>query len=237
MAACPHYLPACALGIYRNNYRGNLHDALAAAYPVTVQIVGTDFFRHLAHKFIGQYPSRSGNLHEYGAELPGFLCTFAAAQSLVYLPDVAALEWACHLAYYAPDACPFDLTRLQQIPVEHYASLTWLFHPASHILYSAYPLAHIWHSHQPDASEDFHIDLASGGGTVLVNRHNDTVEVGALSADEGAWLQRIQTGATLGAATDATVAAYPSFDLSSTLSRFVTQGVLIDFVLPPGAIP
>ncbi len=231
MAACPRYPVASALGIYRNNYRGNLHDALAAAFPVTVRIVGADFFRHLARKFIGQHPSRSGNLHEYGAELSGFLRTFAPAQSLAYLPDVAALEWACHLAYYAADASPFDIARLQQIPAEHYARLTWFCHPACHVLYSSYPLANIWHAHQPGATGDFHIDLASGGGAVLVSRSDGTVEVNTLPAGEGDWLQRIQTGAALGVTTDAALAAYPDFDLAATLSRFVNRGVLIDFVL------
>lgn len=38
-----HYSAAVAIGIYRNNYRGNLHDALACAYPVVERLVGRDF--------------------------------------------------------------------------------------------------------------------------------------------------------------------------------------------------
>jgi len=58
-----------AIEIYRNNYRGNLHDALAGAYPVIKQLVGDEFFRFLARKYIEKYPSRSANLHQYGEEL------------------------------------------------------------------------------------------------------------------------------------------------------------------------
>jgi len=61
--AYPHYSADTALEVYRNNYRGNLHDALAGAYPVIRQLVGDEFFRYMARKFIEQYPSRSGNLH------------------------------------------------------------------------------------------------------------------------------------------------------------------------------
>ncbi|MFA5826551.1 MAG: DNA-binding domain-containing protein, partial [Gallionellaceae bacterium] len=99
----PNYSDAVAMEVYRNNYRGNLHDALAGAYPVVKQLVGDDFFRFMARKFIEQYPSHSANLHHYGTELPDFLATFAPAQELVYLADVAALEWAYHLAYFVAD--------------------------------------------------------------------------------------------------------------------------------------
>ncbi|MDO8413492.1 MAG: DNA-binding domain-containing protein, partial [Gallionellaceae bacterium] len=168
LAVCPRYSVSSAIDIYRNNYRGNLHDALASIFPVMVQIVGSDFFRHLAYQFIEQHPSRSGNLHDYGAELPNFLATFSATQHLPYLPDVATLEWACHRAYYAPDAPAFDVTRLQQISAAQYAELVWLCHPACWHGYSAYPVVNIWHAHQADASPDFHIDLDRGGGSVLV---------------------------------------------------------------------
>lgn len=229
LAVCPRYSANSAVDIYRNNYRGNLHDALTSIFPVVAQIVGTDFFRHLAYQFIQHYPSHSGNLHDYGAELPNFLATFSATQHLPYLPDVATLEWACHQTYYAPDAPPFDVTRLQQIPAAQYADLAWLCHPACWLGYSAYPVANIWHAHQADASPDFHIDLDRGGGSVLVRRTEGTVEVNTLTAATAAWLHRIQSGATMGTATDATLAIHPDFDLSATLSNLVTQGVLIDF--------
>ena len=225
------YSLTSALNIYRNNYSGSLHEALVGAYPVVEQIVGADFFRLLAKNYIEHHPSRSGNLHEYGALLPEFLITFPPAQSLAYLADVARLDWACHRAYYAADIAPFDVARLQVIPVERYAELIWLCHPACAVLNSAYPLLTIWCAHQPGADKNFHVDLDSGGGTLLVYRTNDVVEVSALTAAVSDWLKRIQTGVTMGAAADATLAAYPDFELTHTLGNFVAQGVLVDFIL------
>lgn len=231
MVAGQHYPLTSALDIYRNNYRCNLQDALAAAYPLVEQIVGRDFFRMVARKFIEQHPSRSGSLHEYGAELADFLATFPPAQRLAYIADVTMLDWACHRAYYATDTAPFDATRLQAIPAERYAELIWLCHPSCHILNSPYPLLTIWQAHQPGADQDFHVDLDDGGGTVLVCRHDDVVEVSALSAESGDWLQRIQAGTPMGVVADATLAAYPDFDLPATLTNLVAQGVLVDFSL------
>ena len=65
------------------------------------QLVGEEFFRLLAKRFIEQHPSHSGNLHRYGSEMAEFLMHFENTQHLAYLPDVARLEWAYHLAYFA----------------------------------------------------------------------------------------------------------------------------------------
>ena len=64
---CPRYDEERGVGVYRNNYRGNLHDTLASEYPVIRQLVGEDFFRLLAKRFIERHSSHSGNLHCYGS--------------------------------------------------------------------------------------------------------------------------------------------------------------------------
>ena len=228
-----NYSVATAIGVYRNNYRGNLHDALAGAYPVIKQLVGDDFFRFLARKFIEQHPSHSANLHHFGAALTDFVTTFAPAQALVYLADVAALEWACHEAYFVADEPTLDLDRLAQIPSEQYPDLILRTHPACRIVRSRYPVTAIWQAHQPGASPDFHIELESGSCIALVLRHEDIVHVREISAADADWLQRVQEGVALGAATTLTLEHHPAFDLQAALLSFVAQSVLTDF--NPGA--
>ncbi len=227
------YSADVALDIYRNNYRGNLHDALAGAYPVVKQLVGDDFFRYLAREFIGQYPSRSANLHYYGAELAGFIATFAPAKELVYLPDVATLEWACHRAYFAEDGEILDLNELAQVPQEAYAELVLHMHASCHLLHSGYPVAAIWHAHQSGASSDFNIDLGSGLCNALVSRKLDVVSVTELAEADAAWLQRIQARASLGDATAETMERYPEFNLLPVLQTLVAQNIFANF--RPGA--
>jgi hypothetical protein len=226
-----NYSAAVAIEVYRNNHRGNLHDALAGAYPVIEQLVGQDFFRHITRQFIAQYPSCSGNLHHYGAEMAGFLAAFAPAQGLVYLPDVAALEWACHCAYFAEDAAMLDIAKLAQIPPGQYPDLILHIHPSCHLLRSRYPVVSIWHAHQPGANSDFHIDLDSGSSNALVTRKDDVVLVSELSAADADWLQGIQSGISLGEATAATLERHPGFDLLGAMQQLIAQGVLSDFNL------
>jgi hypothetical protein len=227
-----HYSAAIALEIYRNNYRGNLHDTLAGAFPVVQQLVGKDFFRVLARQYIERYPSRSGNLHNYGAEMADFVATFEPAQGLTYLPDVAALEWACHRAYFADDAATFDIASLAQIPPEQYPDLILHVHPACHLVRSIYPVAAIWLAHRSATQSDIpRVDLDSGASIALVSRKDYTVGVSELSAADADWLHAIQTGVPLGNATIATLERHPDFDLQAALLNLAKQDVLTDFNL------
>lgn len=230
-AGYANYSVAVAIEVYRNNYRGNLHDTLAGAYPVIEQLVGKDFFRLLTRKFIGQHLSRGGNLHHYGAEMASFVAAFEPAQELAYLPDVAALEWACHCAYFADDVATPDIAKLAQTPPELYAELVLHIQPSCYLVRSHYPIAAIWHAHQPGANSDFHIDLDSGPSNALVSRKDDVVLVSELTEADAAWLQAIQAGFPLGAATSTTLERHPDFDLQAALLSLVAQNVLTDFSL------
>ncbi len=234
-AVYPNYRVTTAMTVYRNNYRGNLHDTLACVYPVTEQLVGKDFFRMMTRQFIGQHFSCSGNLHHYGAEMAAFIAGFTPAQGLAYLPDVVALEWACHCAYFAPDAATLDINKLSRIPPGHYPDLILLIHPACHVVRSRYPITAIWHAHQPNAPGEFHIDLDSGPCIALASRMNDVIHVSELAEADAAWLLSIQAGTPLGTATDATQKQYPDFDLQAALINLASKNVLTDFNL--GAAP
>lgn len=223
-----NYLLTTAIEVYRNNYRGNLHDALAGAYPVIKQLVGDDFFRMMALNYVGQHPSHSPNLHHYGTGLSEFIAHFEPARELAYLPDVAALEWACHTAYFAPDEDLLDLGRLAQFPPEQHPYLIFRVHPSVNIVRSPYPVNAIWQAHQSGSDDDFHIDLDSGPCVALVSRSADTVQVDEMTAAEAVWLEQIQAGISLGNATDTTLEHYPNFDLPTTLLKLVTKSILID---------
>lgn len=227
--ACPRYTEARGVEVYRNNYRGTLHDTLAGAYPVIRQLVGEDFFRLLAKRFIGQHASRSGNLHRYGSELAEFLLGFEQTRHLAYLPDMARLEWAYHHAYFADDVAPFEVARLATVAAGAYEQLRWQLHPSCALLVSDHPVAAIWQAHQEDAPADMHIDLCGGGDSMLVYRKGVSVEIYSIEAASHHWLAQLQQGNAMGVATDATLNFYPDFDLATTLRHWLAQGVLCDF--------
>ncbi|MDZ4261509.1 MAG: DNA-binding domain-containing protein [Pseudomonadota bacterium] len=226
-----HYDLTTAMAIYRNNYRGNLHDALAGAYPVVLQLVGDEFFRLMTHHFINQTPSHSGNLHHYGAAMAAFIADFAPAAGLPYLADVAALEWGCHCAYFAKESPLFDLKKLAQVAAEKHADLRLVVNPAATLLHSKYPVADLWRAHQPNSNRDFQIDISSGGCIALVVRVQGVVDVCELSAAQSDWLLQLSDGTPLGSASEATLARYPQLDLAATLLELVAKNVLTTFTL------
>jgi hypothetical protein len=232
--SCPRYSQERGVEVYRNNYRGTLHDTLAGAYPVIHQLVGADFFRLLAKRYIGQHPSRSGNLHRYGSEMADFLSQFEQTQHLEYLPDMARLEWAYHHAYFADDAPPLEISRLATLAPESYEELRWRLHPACALLLSAYPVAAIWQAHQEGAPADFNIDPGSGGDSLLVYRQGLSVEISSIAAASHHWLAQLAQGIAMGAATVATLEVHPDFDLATTLRHWIAQGVLCDFEFAQG---
>jgi hypothetical protein len=231
---CPHYPAARGVEVYRNNYRGNLLDTLMGAYPVIRHLVGEDFFRVLAKRYIEEYPSRSGNLHRYGMEMAEFLMHFENTQHLAYLPDMARLEWAYHCAYFADDEAPFDVTRLESIAPDSYAGLHWQLHPSCALLNSSFPVAAIWQAHQGAVPDDFHINLNGSGDNLLVYRHDLNVEMVSIAAASLHWLQQIKQDVPMGVATETTLSVHADFDLATTLRHWLTQGVLIDFAISQG---
>lgn len=226
--ASSHYTNETGLEVYRNNYRGNLQDALAGAYPVIEQLVGAEFFRMVARDFIAQHGSSSANLFDYGAELGDFLVDYEAARALAYLPDVARLEWACHRAYFATDVESLNLAQLSQVAPTEYANLLLHVHPACHIVTSAFPLVAIWQAHQGGG---FEIDWAAGGDIALVSRQDDVVTVRELNADAAHWLEAVMHGDSLGIATATTLEHFPTFNLQDALLRFAAFNVWTHFSL------
>jgi len=234
-ASYRNYTVDVAIEVYRNNYRGNLHDALAGAYPVVEQLVGKDFFRHVTRHYIANHPPHSANLYHYGAAMAGLVAAFEPARELPYLADVAALEWACQRAYFADDAAMLDFEKLALIPPEQYPELLLFTHSACQMVRSRYPINAIWQAHQPGADSDFHIDLDSGPCIALVSRKDDVVLVNEIPEADADWLQCLQAGSTLDAATADTLERHPDFDLPAALLQLVGRHVLTGFSTGTGS--
>ncbi|MGH8532771.1 MAG: HvfC/BufC family peptide modification chaperone, partial [Gammaproteobacteria bacterium] len=137
------------LQVYCNNVFASLTGALRACYPVIDRLLGERFFDWAAKHYIRDYPSTSGNLHDFGREYAGFIRAFPPAAELAYLADVARLEWAYQEVFHAPEPDVFHLDELSSVPPDRYGELRFKLHPASRLLVSEYPILHIWQVNQP----------------------------------------------------------------------------------------
>jgi len=216
------------LQVYRNNVVESLTGALRAVYPVVEKLVGDGFFRYAAYEYLRAHRPRSGNLHDFGDALAGFLAGFAPAASLPYLPDMARLEWAWHEAYHAADAADFDFARLGAVPAERHGSLRFVPHPSTRLLASDFPVVRIFEINQDGYGDDTGLDLAEGGVRVLVIRRGLTVCVEPLAAGEAELLTALAERQPLAVAVQAALSAQPDFDLAGTLAGHLRRGTLVD---------
>jgi hypothetical protein len=218
------------LQIYRNNTLLNLTASLRATYPVICRLVGNGFFDYAAAQYLAAYPSRSGDLEEFGGDFARFLETFAPAAELVYLPDVARLEWIYRQIFYAADHPPLNLTALAQVPIEQQGDLHFQRHPAAQLLQSAFPILRIWQVNQEDYAGDAAVDLTAGGIKLLaLRRDNFEIEFQPLAAGEFILLLALEQGCSFAAACEQAMTAQPDVDLSACFSRHVFQGALVSF--------
>jgi len=219
------------LDLYRRNVAANLHDALAATYPVVRRLVGDAFFREASWRFALGHPSTSGDLHLYGEAFAGFLAADPHARELAYLPDVARLEWACHESCHAADSQAFDFAALAAVPAEHHAGLRFVLDQSVRLMQSPFPVGAIWEANQ--AGRDGTPQRHEGPDRLAVHRVDGAVRVTRLGAEEWDFLHAIAGGAALARAS----AALPSdaTSLGAALTRFVAAGILAGFLLPDEA--
>ena len=219
------------LDIYRNNMLLGLSKALRSAYPVIEKLVGADFFRYAAHEFIHQYPSRSGDLHNFGGQFADFLQAFAATAKLTYLPDVARLEWAYHRVYSAAHHPALDTQALATVPPERYEELHFQLHPASQLVRSEFPLLTIWQVNQLDYQGDQTVDLTAGGATLLVIRRELDITIESLPHEEFSFLYALAQGDTFATACEQALAVNSDSDVAAIFQRHVAQHTLVAFSL------
>ena len=224
------------LNIYRNNVSISLRNALKAVYPVIHKLVADEFFNAMASDYIIKHPSRSGNLHDFGDQLPNFIAGFAPAGELVYLADVAKLEWAYHRVFHAKNSQPLDIEKLQQVDTANYGDLCFTLSPASRLVHSPYPILRIWQANQdsgmpPDSinSSSDTISLDEGETLLLVLRTELDIEFQILSPAEFSFLEAFSQHKNFFVACDKANQMDPECDMGKLLHKHIISQTIIDF--------
>ena len=218
-----------ATAIYRNNVRGNAVNALQAAFPALQELLGGGCFEAMAQRYLERFPSRSGDLHDLGADLAGYLKTVPEFEGLAYLPDVARLEWLQGRALIAADAQDFDFSGLASISADSLGELRFRLAPAVRRLRSPWPVFSIWKLARSAAAGEQgpDVDLEQGGEQVLVYRHGcGAVLTEAISPGAAQLLRALGDGVSFAEACELAWAVEPEAEVGVWLSGFVAKGVI-----------
>ena len=211
-------------GVYRNNVTVGLVEALMAAYPAVVRIVGEDFFRAMAREFVRHSPPHSPLMFDYGAGFADFLAGFEPLAGLSYLPDVARLERAWLEAYHAEDCAPCGMEVLAGFAADQVPAVRFTLHPAARLVRSRFPIAEIWQTNLHDETVG-PIDF-SRAEAVIVTRPELEVVVRVLPEGGAAFIAALIEGQTLAEAAGAGLAADARFDLSQNLQGLFAAGAV-----------
>ena len=220
--------PDARLAIYRHHVFTTLTEVLKAAYPVVCRLVDERFFAYAANQYIRQQPPTGPCLFEYGASFPHFLADFPPCRELVYLPDVAQLEWAMHVAWHAEEATPANPERWRCLTPDELACLTLAFTPGVSYVSSPWPIDRIWRVNQSDADSTETVQLEGDGVRLEVRRIADNVVYRMVDAGTFAWRVALAGHQPLEEAVEAALAAAPDFDLPTALQALFVEGLVVE---------
>jgi hypothetical protein len=231
-ALSEHILPdgltvEARLALYRHHVLTTLTSALESTFPVVARLVGDGFFAYVADAYIRRHPPAGPCLFEYGESFAAFLAAFPACRDLVYLPDVARLEWAMNRAGHAEEVPRLRHDALRDVPAEATPALAFRVDPSVTLLASAWPIDRIWRANQPDADPEATVSLASGPVCLEIRRLDDDVVFRALPPDVHAFRAALADGQTLEQAADAALARAAAFDLAGALHAVLDDGLVV----------
>jgi hypothetical protein len=216
------------LDIYRHHVRTTLTDVLMSAYPVVCRLVDPRFFAYAADRFIGAHLPASPCLHEYGEAFPEFLGEFPPCRDLAYLPHVARLEWAMHVARFADDAVALDPARLAAVAPDRTPELSLRLDPSASYVDSPWPIDAIWRAHQPEAAPGGPVDLSAGGVRLEIRRSADDVVFRPLDAPTFVFRRALHDGQTMTEAAEAALTVAADFPLAQALRDLLAEGIAVD---------
>ena len=212
--------------LYRGNLSATWRRTLGHAYPVVLALVGEAFFGGLACAYGRQMPSDSADLNQFGERFADFLTSFPPVADLPYLPDMARLEWAVHLAHYAADAQGLAPDALAALHPDQLEARCFTLHPACALLASNWQVAALWWAHQEGDGQGMFPQEMQVASYALVCRTRWKAQVLILDAAAHAALLALRQGQTFGAALDAAFALDPAFDLAAHLRQWLAHAVL-----------
>lgn len=225
------------LEIYRNSILGGITTALMGIYPVCVKLVGEVYFTQMVSGYLRQHPSSSPDVGGYGEFLADYLTDFIAsnrsANELIYLPDVARLEWLWHKAFNASETVKhiFPLAELANVLEDDQGDIRFVLDPSVAVMTSLYPIHKIWQLNQDDASSEGHaesIHLDEGRVNLSIRRRSDYgMVIDLISVDEHQFLSAISANNTFA---EIAVLEYEA-SINDLLANALQSGLIIGFQL------
>ena len=207
--------------VYRNNVVVSLMEALAAAYPSILAIMGQENFDRVARIYVSEHPPVSPIMQQFGSEFHAFLEGFKPLRKSPFLTDVARAESAWLDAWHAADAQCLTPEQLGGVDPERTLELVFSPHPAVHLLSSAYPLFDLFNARYEWPAPGLNLDEAQ---SVLITRPVLECRITPLDRAQTAFVSALISGQSLGASISEAGALSDNFDPASAIALVLQTG-------------
>ncbi|MBU2711149.1 HvfC/BufC family peptide modification chaperone [Zooshikella harenae] len=219
------------LGLYRNNVLANITQSLQSIFPVLERLIGTSCFTSLCHRFIQQHPPQKAALNHYGGQLADFISCQAAFNGHPYLPDVAQLEWATHVAFLLAEVKPVDTHTLASLEQKELLDIHLSLASSVQLVMSKFPILAIWQANHSTVVDPPTVHLMEKEEHLIVFREGEQFVIEPVTSTEWFFLQAINHTVSLNQAYEHALTHSADFDLAGCLQKYVSSGVISD-VLP-----
>ena len=224
-----------AFAVYRNTVMKGCIDALEANFPSVTRLVGEEWFREAARKYVTSQLPREPWLLTYGATFPAFLSAYPPAGEMPWLADVAQLDrlWTC--AHTAPDAEPLAASALALDPAA-LAQARLQPHPAARwTWFDDAPIYTIWRRNREQDADESEFDWCGEGA--LVTRPMGAVQWTRIDESACRFLNACGLGLTVLQAMDAALEVDPGVDLSVLVPTLIAAGAFSGLTTPNEVTP
>ncbi|WOD09070.1 DNA-binding domain-containing protein [Marinomonas sp. GJ51-6] len=212
------------LDVYRNNITVSLVEALCDIFPVTQTLVGDDFFRAMARIYVLNNPPSSPIIREYGQNFSDFVRNFEPAQSLPYLPDLAALEHAMLTLTHSEEYETLDHQAVSEAfaSVEDPSVLSLGVPPTTQILVSPFAIGSLYQAHFSDGHQRLNqVDITKSEYLLLVKSHLYG-QLHVIDKEEAIFIKNLMQEKTL----ENAIPESDAFDLGETLAKLIEWKIL-----------
>ena len=216
------------LDIYRNNVFSNFDEALALTYKIIKKIVGEDYFSYLTKEYNKKYYSNSGNLEDYGKYFPDMIESFLPNHKLVYLADIAKLEWFYNLAYFSKEAEDIDVQKLQSLNEDEFMKLFFELHSSCFLIKSKYPIYSIRQMNQADQNKKVKFK-ENDSQFIIIEKSQLRVNLHQLTNIEYEFLELIQKSKNIYEIYEILAAKQENFDVGAFVNKFISLRIITNF--------
>lgn len=220
-----------ALWPYPPSRRANALRALAITYPTVAQLLGDEAFELLSQRFLAQSPPVRADWGAWGEGFAACLGKQPELQDLPYLPDVARLDWLCHVSERAQDAV-VDVATLAWVGTRPPEALRLCLAHGLQVLTSRHPVLAIWRAHHAEPSQRPHWQAIANQPLppgqrrhVLVHRTPWRAVPVELPEPAHRFVRAVLAGQSLARALDTAEPA--GFDLVQWLPHAIQQGWVV----------